>query len=44
MFASGADPTPWLPFLFLYLLVLLMLGCAEAGLYLLATRRNVSTD
>jgi len=44
MFASGADPTPWLPFLFLYLLLLLMLGCAEAGLYLLATRRNVSTD
>lgn len=42
--ASGGDPAPWLPYLLLYLLVLLMLGCAEAGLYLLATRPEVSAD
>jgi hypothetical protein len=43
VFVPGTDFTPWVPFLLLYLLLLLMLGCAEAGIYLLATRPDPTT-
>lgn len=33
-----SDLALWIPFLVLNLLLLVMLGCAEAGIYLLATR------
>jgi hypothetical protein len=43
VFNPGTDYSLWMPFLLLYLLLLLMLGCAEAGIYLLATRPRPTT-
>ncbi len=37
-FGPGVDGASWLPFLLPNLLLLLLLGFAEAGIYLLATR------
>lgn len=39
----GTDYSAWIPFLVLYLVLLLILGCAEAGIYLLATRPRPTT-
>ena len=35
---NPTDALAWAPFLVLNLLLLMMLGCAEAGIYLMATR------
>jgi hypothetical protein len=41
---AGADAGTWLVILLPYMLLLAMLACAEAGLYLLATRPTTTLD